>query len=122
VPDEDLEHQKQKDRAVLELLAQNGSDMSQAHDIEHHFVATSIENAHRLERWARLNGFPSSGVQKGRYENETYYWLVLVKPTVPTQENLTPDTTLMHRLAQQYDCEYDGWGCEVVDDNEKGNS
>jgi hypothetical protein len=41
----------------------------------------------------------------------------LIKPTAPTLENLTPDTTLMLQVAQHYDCEYDGWGCEVVTDN-----
>jgi regulator of RNase E activity RraB len=100
---------------VIETLSQHGSDLSKPHDVEHHFVSSSREDLDRLARWARLNGFMVANVDDGHIEGHYYHWLDLIKPTVPTMENLTADMKLMLLLADQYDGVYDGWGCEVVD-------
>jgi regulator of RNase E activity RraB len=77
-------------------------------------LADSRTGGIELQEWARLNGFQVSPRQEGRWEGRRYYYFDLVKSTIPTLENISPDTTLMLRLAAEFECTYDGWGCAVV--------
>jgi regulator of RNase E activity RraB len=109
----ELERQREKDLTVLAQI-QRCSDVSKPHQIEHHFLAESRTGGTELREWARLNGFQVSPLQEGRWEGRRYYSFDLVRSTVPTIENISPDTTLMLHLAAEFECTYDGWGCEVV--------
>jgi regulator of RNase E activity RraB len=109
----ELELQRQKDLAVLEQIRKY-SDVSRPHAIEHHFLADSRTGGTELQEWARLNGFQVSPLQEGRWEGRRYYYFDLIKSIIPTIENIVPDTTLMLHLAAEFECTYDGWGCEVV--------
>jgi regulator of RNase E activity RraB len=109
----ELELQTQKDRAILAQI-QRHSDVSRPHRVEHHFFADSRTGGTELQEWARLNGFQVSPLQEGLWEGRRYYHFDLIKSTIPTLENISPDTTLMLHLAAEFECTYDGWGCEVV--------
>jgi regulator of RNase E activity RraB len=109
----ELEGQREKDLALLAQI-RRCSDVSKPHQIEHHFRADSRTGGIELLEWARLNGFQVSPLQEGRREGQRCYGFDLIKSTIPTLENISPDTTLMLRLAAEFECTYDGWGCEVV--------
>jgi regulator of RNase E activity RraB len=108
----ELEPQRQKDLAVLALLKKH-SDISQPHRIEHHFLTNSRTGGMELLEWARLNGFEVSGLQEGREQDRRYYYFDLIKPQMPVIENISADTSLMLRLAAEFECTYEGWGCET---------
>ncbi len=109
---QELESQRQKDLAVLDTLKRHHSDMSKPH--MHHFLTESKTGGTELREWAGRNGFRVSPLQPGEWEGRRYYCFDLVKPTIPTIENISPDTGLMLRLAAEFECTYDGWGCEVI--------
>ena len=115
VTSQEVEYQEEKDLEVIAALKKHGSDLSKAHLIEHHFVTHSREDGAELLRWGKLNGFQVSELKEGEWEGRRYYYFDLRKPTIPTIENISPDTTLMLRLGLEFNCEYDGWGCEVVE-------
>jgi len=108
----ELKLQRQKDLAVLDLLRKH-SDVSQPHSIEHHFLTDSRTGGMELLEWARLNGFQVSDLQENQEQGKRYYSFDLIKPTLPVFENISADTSLMLRLAAEFECTYDGWGCEV---------
>jgi len=109
----EFEYQKQKDLAVLDLLRRH-SDVSKPHRIEHHFLTDSRTGGAELLEWARLHGFQVSPLQEAESQGRLYYYFDLVKSSIPTIENIAPDTGLMLRLAAEFECTYDGWGCEAV--------
>jgi hypothetical protein len=109
----ELELQRQKDRAVLEHVRRH-SDVSQPHRIAHHFRADSPTGGRELQAWARLNGFQVSPLQEDLGEGRHGDSFELIKSTIPTLENISPDTTLMLHLAAEFECTYQGWRCEVV--------
>jgi regulator of RNase E activity RraB len=109
----ELECQKQKDLALLKQI-RRCSDVSRPHQIEHHFLADSRTGGTELQEWARLNGFQVAPRREAQGQGRRYYCFDLIKSVIPTIENITPDTTLMLRLAAEFECTYDGWGCEVV--------
>jgi regulator of RNase E activity RraB len=115
VAPEDVEYQKQKDLEVITALKKHGSDMSKPHLIEHHFIAYSREDGAELLRRGKLDGFQVSDLKEGEWEGRRYYYFDLMKPTIPTIENIFSDSSLMLDLALEFNCEYDGWGCEVVE-------
>ena len=102
------------DARVLRALADAGSDLSQAHDLEHHFVCTEPAAAEPVLAWAVAHGFTPSAVTEDEFEGEAYAWFDLVKPTLPELEIVTQDTLAMRGLEARFDVEYDGWGCQVV--------
>lgn len=110
----DLGHQKLKDIEVIQALTSHGSDLSKPHMIEHHFITNVKENGIRLQEWGRTNKFQVSKLTEGEWESKRYFYFDLTKATIPTIENIFPDTCHMLRLADEFDCTYDGWGCNVV--------
>jgi len=110
---DELDFQKRKDVEVIKALKSNGSDLTKHHLIEHHFITHSKEDGMALLNWGEQNGFQVSELSEGDFKNERYFYFDLIKPTVPSIENLFEDTSTMVRMAPQYNCEYDGWGCEV---------
>ncbi len=109
----ELEFQKQKDLAVLDLLRQH-SDVSKPHKIEHHFLTDSKTGVTELLAWARLNGFQVSPLQEAQAQATPGYSFDLIQSGIPTIESITPVTSLMLRLAAEFECTYDGWGCEAI--------
>ena len=111
---EDIELQKEKDLAVIAALETNGANMSKPHLIEHHFITLSKDNGLELLKRGKENGFEVSELTEGQWQGERYNYFDLIKPTVPIIENIFPDTSQMLHLAVEFDCEYDGWGCELL--------
>ena len=90
-----------------------GADLSKSHSIEHHFNVYSKENGLQFIKWAKTNGFEVTPLEKGEWKKKTYYYFDIIKPALPNLDSLTPDTSLMLRMAEEYECDYDGWGCLI---------
>lgn len=107
----DIQHEK--DRRVLDLIEQQGADLSRPYMIDHHFIATSKKDAEALGQWGRNHGFCVSDVYEDDYRGRIDYHVELSKPCFPTIEHIAPDTSLMVQLAERFKCTYDGWGCGI---------
>lgn len=109
----ELEHQRQADIETIETLRAHGSNLEKPHLVEHHFLAPTQTDGQGLKDWAAENGIQTSELRGGEYKGTRYYYFDLIKPTIPSIENISEDTHQMLRLANKFNCDYDGWGCEV---------
>ena len=112
---EKLSNQRNMDLETIEALKRNGSDLSKAHILEHHFYVFFEKTAKRLSEKGVSLGYKTSKIQSGNYEGNSYWYFDLIKPTIPDIEIITKETTLMLKLAKEFDAEYDGWGTNVVE-------
>lgn len=112
---EELSGQRNKDLETIMALKRNGSDLSKAHILEHHVYVFSEKSAKKLSKKGISLGYKSSKIQPGNYEGNSYWFLDLIKPTIPEIEIVTNETTLMLKLAKEFDAVYDGWGTNVVE-------
>ena len=72
-------------------------------------------NVHRVSSFADMRtAWQPGGNADGTFEGRDYVYFDLVKPTVPSIQNITPETTAMLEAAARFGVEYDGWGCGVV--------
>lgn len=114
VTEEELTHQREMDLRVIKALADAGSDLAKAHRLEHHFVCATADEAEPIVAWGTSNGFVASPVERGEYEGQSYAYFDLIKPTIPTIENVFADSRRMLEVAKVNGAKYDGWGCPVV--------
>jgi regulator of RNase E activity RraB len=108
-----LARQRLKDQQVVRALANAGSDLSKPHALEHHFVCPNRAAAEPVVAWGRAAGYEPSPVSDGEFKGRRYAYFDLVKKTVPTMANITPQTTAMLEVAAKHAIEYDGWGCRI---------
>ena len=108
-----LAHQLKMDEATLEALEQAGAHLSKPHRLEHHFQGSSLESANSVRSWGVANGFVAPEVNQAAFGGEDYVVFDLVRPTIPTLERITAQTTAMLEVARRHGLVYDGWGTDV---------
>jgi regulator of ribonuclease activity B len=113
--EQELEHQKSKDLMTIDALKRNGSNLSKPHKLEHHFYVFSVHAAEALSKAGTALGYISSKIERGEHKGTIYWYFDLIKPTVPSLENITKETTLMLKLSREHKAEYDGWGTHIVE-------
>jgi regulator of ribonuclease activity B len=113
--DPELERQKTKDKATIEALKRNASDVSKPHTLEHHFYVFSIKSVNTLTKRGVELGYEISEVKPGNGQGRNYWYFDLKKPIVPSLENVTKETSLMIKLSREHQAQYDGWGTHVVE-------
>ena len=106
--------QREADLRVIEAMSRAGSDLTKAHDIEHHFICYSRKLAKQLHSWGIDQGLQTTDIIAARHEGKRYYWLDFVIPTMPSIENIFADTSRFFRLADSMGASYDGWQCSIV--------
>ncbi|MEJ2648703.1 MAG: ribonuclease E inhibitor RraB [Sedimentisphaerales bacterium] len=111
---QEFELQKEKDLAVIDAFKVNSADMAISHKIEHHFITYSKESGLELLTWAAANDLETSELAESIWRGERYYYFDLIIPTVPTIDNIFPDTRYMLYLAEEYNYQYDGWGRIII--------
>ncbi len=102
------------DRQIIEQLVAAGSDVSKPHRIEHHFAIPNRSIALKVQEWAKANGYEHSDIIQERSDVSIYYYVDLFVETPLEIEAIAKHSRRMETLAATMDCEYDGWGCEVV--------
>ncbi len=102
------------DRQIIEQLVAAGSDVSKSHRIEHHFAIPNRSIALKVQAWAKENGYEHSEIIQERTDVSIYYYVDLFVETPLEIEAIAKHSRRMETLAATVDCEYDGWGCEVV--------
>ncbi len=95
---------------VIKALANAGSDLTKPHDIEYHFMSEARAGVESLKDWGAEAGYSVANEGTG----DGYFYVDLIKATVPELELISADSALMLQAAATYGCEYDGWGCSVV--------
>ncbi len=106
-----MNNQQEMDTLTIKALNDNGSNMDKLHEIEHHFVSKNKKNISQLFA-AVKDKYNVSEILSTGLIFKTYFFDI-IKETVPTIENISPDTKMMNEFANQYSCDYDGWGCGV---------
>ena len=114
LPADLLARQRASDEQVLRSLRDAGADLSKPHSIEYHFICPNRTAAAPVIEWGRASGYRPSRVSDGEYKGRAYVYFDLVRNTVPTIENLTPQTIAMLEAARRFAVEFDGWACDVV--------
>ncbi len=101
----------QRDQQVLEVLAEQGSDLTKAHPIDFYLYFPERHRADDAARLLTTEGFEAV-VRPGAQGSD---WLCLVSASVvPTAENITAMRTRFETLARQGGGEYDGWETTIT--------
>jgi hypothetical protein len=93
------------EREVLERLRLEGSQFDQPHDLEHVFLGVP----------AQLNTIAEALGERGfRLVERDEAKLVMARPVLIKDMDVTGTTVPLRRLAEAVGATYDGWSCEVV--------
>ena len=114
--DNNIEHQLTMTPITLETLKNAGSNLSKPHRIEHHFYCHSEQTCEELSIAGRDLGYETANQSTWHTDDgQTYQYLDLIKPTIPTRLNLDNDVNILVSLAMRHQAVYDGWGTSTVD-------
>lgn len=102
------------DMAVIDALADAGSNMTAEHQLEQHFLASQSVPLELIRAWAKSRGYATTPITEAESDGETYFYFDVITPVVPTIDNVHQLTTEMLNLAGQHGAVFDGWGCKAV--------
>ena len=105
----------EKDREVLQALANAGSNLTKPHEIEFHFVGYEEGKILAVAEEGKKMGYRVSKIgsledKKGR----KYWYFDLIQDVVPSEKNIFSRSEAMTALGKKHNVEFDGWGCLVV--------
>ena len=109
-----MNNQNQANIDTIKALKKNGSNMSKSHSIEHHFVSKNKKNIESLSKIATDNNYKISKILSTGLIFKTYFFDIIIE-TIPSIANITNGTNEMIKLSDEYGCDYDGWGCPIVE-------
>lgn len=99
----------------IKNLIAAGADPKKPHMIEHHLEARTIEMARSIVKWGNENGFTPTGFDESEVVPGEWILIDLVKPTKLELAELWLDSSRIADLAESLDCEYENWGCVIVE-------
>ena len=99
---------------IKQLIA-NGADPKKTHMVEHHLAARTLDVAKKIVEWGKENGFDTTEIDEGEVVSGQWIHVDLVKATKLEVNPIWFDSEQIETLAASLDCEYDGWGCEIVE-------
>lgn len=113
-PDEKALRER-RDHAVIAQLRAAGSDLSQPHRLEHHFVAASKKAVAAAARDAQARGFETTEITQMNDDDIGTSFSFDVISTMHLQDaRVSAQTAQMAEIAHKYGISYDGWGTVVV--------
>jgi regulator of RNase E activity RraB len=101
---------EQRDRALIQQMRAAGSDMSQVHNLEHHFLASTQADLAGIARRAKSKAFSTTPVQPGA----SGFVMDVLTPCLPTETHVIANSALMASWALESDVTYDGWGAALI--------
>jgi regulator of RNase E activity RraB len=102
------------EKQIKELIA-GGADPQKPHRIEHHLAARDTTIAKAIVSWGKDNGFEPVGFDEASVVAGEWINIDLVKPSKLELPLIWRDSSRISDLAESLDCEYDGWGCAIVE-------
>lgn len=110
----DVEMQRIQNRRVVNELEERGDDLSIPRIVDHTIYFKSPADRRAFASAAVAAGFTvQSESDFGPEEAARRYFLNLVRADPATLEHIDEVVLQLVELAQRYDADYDGWGCEV---------
>ena len=105
----------QKDREVLQALANAKSDLTKPHEIEFHFVSYEEAKILAVAEEGKKMGYRVSKIGSLVDKKDRNYWYFdLIQDVVPSEKNIFSHSEAMTALGKKHNVEFDGWGCLVV--------
>ena len=102
---------KEENAEVLQRMAADGDDLTQARHIDFHHLFAREEDALAFQESARSKGYRA----EHDYWNEQNEWLTTVHiRMVPTLEEIADMELALDQIARSFHGEPDGWGCMEV--------
>lgn len=107
--------QRIQNRRVVDELAKRGDNHSMPRNIDHAIYFRRAEDRRAFIALAIGAGFTvQSERDDGAVANERPFFLNLVRTDRVTVEHIDQVVVELLELAERFDADYDGWGCEVV--------
>jgi hypothetical protein len=101
-------------KKTIKALIDAGSNPSKLHPLEHHFYCNNPESLKALMAKGESLGYGVANVGDNDYEGTHYWYGDLIKDTVLNLKSINKENSLMLKLANEFDADYDGWGTPVV--------
>lgn len=102
-------------RKTIQALIDAGSDPSKPHPLEHHFYCISQESLKNLISKGESLGYRIANMGDNVYEGTHYWYGDLIKEATLDINVINRENSLMLKLANEFDADYDGWGTSVVE-------
>ena len=109
-----IEGHTARNRELLDVLREQGVNLGETREIDHHFWASSQTNAALLAKACYERGYLVQFVGPVEDENSSESWSVEARiERTPAEAASAGLTEELVRLAAEFESTYDGWGTEV---------
>lgn len=100
---------------TIQALKDAGSDLKKPHPLEHHFYCFTPDSLKNLMAKGKSLGYRVANVGDNEHEGTHYWYGDLIKETVLDLNVINDENSVMLRLADEFNGDYDGWGTPVVE-------
>ena len=102
-------------RKTIQALIDAGSDPDKPHPLEHHFNCFRADSLKKLMTKGISLGYRVANVGDNEHEGSHYWYGDLIKDTTLDINVINSQNSLMLKLANEFNANYDGWGTTVVE-------
>ncbi|WP_166266781.1 ribonuclease E inhibitor RraB [Marinobacter caseinilyticus] len=100
---------------IIQALIDAGSDPNKPHPLEHHFYCYSADSLKGLMANGESLGYRVANVGDNVHEGTHYWYGDLISDTVLDIKIINTENSIMLKLANRFNADYDGWGTPVVE-------
>lgn len=100
---------------TIKALIEAGSNPKKPHPLEHHFYCYSSESLSQLTAKGKSLGYRIANTGDNVHEGVHYWYGDLIKETTLDIKIINQENSLMLKLANEFNVDYDGWGTPVVE-------
>lgn len=100
---------------VIQTLIKAGSNPIKPHPLEHHFYCYAPGCLQALMSKGESLGYRAAHMGDTIHEGNHYWYGDLIRETPLDLDTINEQNSLMLKLADEFDADYDGWGTPVVE-------
>lgn len=102
-------------KKTIQALIDAGSDPNKPHPLEHHFYCYSPDSLKELMAKGESLGYRAANIGNKVHEDTHHWYVDLIKEVVLDIKIINNENSLMLKLADKFNADYDGWGTSVVE-------